>query len=145
MVCECMVLVADGGGTIDAVEFSKSLEVMKTKLTDGKGSLTDWVWRHVVRVHAHCVRALVYEYEQAVLLVMFISLGLLFTCLFRCSYRYMFGEAADILVAANFNTFSSSITIVFQVLTSLLAWVLSFDRHRQYLPSIAQINHANRC
>lgn len=53
----------------------------------------------------------------AVLVIIFASLGFLFTILFRCSYRYLFGEASDILLAANFNTIIKSLTIVFQVLT----------------------------
>ena len=74
-------------------------------------------------MHAH-----MHVHVQAVLMVMFFSLGFLFTILFRCSYRYMFGEAADILVASNFNTFSKSLSIVFQVAKLLLfEWLLSWQ------------------
>ena len=38
--------LADAGGTIDAVEFSKLLEVMKGKMTESKNPLDDWVKRN---------------------------------------------------------------------------------------------------
>ena len=45
-MCEPILSLADGGGTIDAVEFSKLFEVMKGKITQGNNHLTDWIYRH---------------------------------------------------------------------------------------------------
>ena len=44
-----MVLLADAGGTIDAFEFSKLLEVMQVKMQVKKNPLENWVYRHKAR------------------------------------------------------------------------------------------------